>query len=512
MPGIFSLLESFLGNKKTFFIAVLIPALISFYFLINGNITLWVDPARDLLLALDNLNKPSLIGSPSGIPGVFYGPYWIWMLSLTLLFSTDPRFITFFVLFLPYFIILPLVLYSFRKFLGNVTPLIIWMLFISSFSFYATNLWNIHPAPLLIFIYFYLAIFTDFRLNKISDKFKILLLGFVAGLIANFTLSFGIGIVLSLPVFLLINFIKGIVQERSDRKTVLLNLLNHALFYSIGVILAFAPFLLFEFRHNFLQSTTLLKALTNSFLYNSALVGQQGFSGGEIIQRFMGVLPDLLKLPRLIGIFLIPILIGYLLGIKNSSTKLGNEEIKLVSLSFIILSLCIYLYLTTKNPVWEYHYLGMEVIVLFILAIILKHGLILRKIISVFALIIFSIFIFSSISSIVQNFSKPTSYENLYSLVDGIMQDSGNDSYSIQVKNDALFFYEYEYLIKVSKSQNKPVSQNDAKYIYLVYPKEVKKEARGFFSEEKTPSKNYETLKSWITPDGTEIVKRVRIK
>jgi Sec-independent protein secretion pathway component TatC len=71
----------------------------------------------------------------------------------------------------------------------------------------------------------------------------------VAGFIANFTLSFGIGIVLSLPVFLLINFIKGIVQERSDRK-LCLNL-HHALFYSIGVILAFAPFLLFEFRHNF---------------------------------------------------------------------------------------------------------------------------------------------------------------------------------------------------------------------------------------------------------------------
>jgi hypothetical protein len=53
------------------------------------------------------------------------------------------------------------------------------------------------------------------------------------------------------------------------------------------------------------------------------LVGQQGFSGGEIIKRFMGVL--LIFEITAFGIFLIPILIGYLLGIK---TLLLSPEMK----------------------------------------------------------------------------------------------------------------------------------------------------------------------------------------
>ena len=70
-----------------------------------GGIPFWSDPARDLLLAWDNLHKISLIGPPGGIPGVFYGPYWLWILSLIQYVSLDPRVVTLTALLIPYFIL-----------------------------------------------------------------------------------------------------------------------------------------------------------------------------------------------------------------------------------------------------------------------------------------------------------------------------------------------------------------------------------------------------------------------
>jgi hypothetical protein len=70
-------------NKLFWLIALIswvILAVINLYPIIVGNIPFWYDPARDMLSAWDNLHKLTLIGSTSGIPGIFYGPYWIWLL------------------------------------------------------------------------------------------------------------------------------------------------------------------------------------------------------------------------------------------------------------------------------------------------------------------------------------------------------------------------------------------------------------------------------------------------
>ena len=75
-------------QKKLFYslafsLFFLFPLFLSLKNIIQGNIPFWFDNARDFLLALGNLEKPTLIGPPTGIPGVFYGPYWIWLLSIS---------------------------------------------------------------------------------------------------------------------------------------------------------------------------------------------------------------------------------------------------------------------------------------------------------------------------------------------------------------------------------------------------------------------------------------------
>src|SRR5690349_7189844 len=103
----------YLNNNKLILATIFVsipPILIILINIFTGNISFWYDPARDLLAGLANLHKPTLIGPTSGIPGVFYGPYWIWLLSFGQLFSHDPRIVVLIAGALPYLIFFPMVL------------------------------------------------------------------------------------------------------------------------------------------------------------------------------------------------------------------------------------------------------------------------------------------------------------------------------------------------------------------------------------------------------------------
>src|SRR5579862_9684999 len=84
---------------KNKFLVTIATLILPFFFVLTNlklnAINLWYDPSRDLLTAWDNLTKLTLVGPVSGIPGLHYGPYWIWLLSFGLLFSKNPVIITF---------------------------------------------------------------------------------------------------------------------------------------------------------------------------------------------------------------------------------------------------------------------------------------------------------------------------------------------------------------------------------------------------------------------------------
>src|SRR5574342_726111 len=117
-------------RKIIFALILLVPFILVLKTVLSGNIDLWYDNARDLLMALDNQRKLTLIGQPTGIPGLFYPPYWIWILSIGLFFSKDPKIVTLLVAALPYLIIFPLIWFRFSKIFGWPTIFTLWILFI----------------------------------------------------------------------------------------------------------------------------------------------------------------------------------------------------------------------------------------------------------------------------------------------------------------------------------------------------------------------------------------------
>lgn len=179
-----------------------------------------------MLLGLDNLQKPTLIGPPSGIPNEFYGPYWIWLISAALTISRDPRFVTFFVEAIPYFVIFPFVLYRFSKILKKEIVLMIFVVFTFSFN-YKFFLWNPHLAPLFYLSFVYMLLKSDFISLKPLNIVWIGLSGFLLGLVMNFHLSFGLGLMVSSVFVFIIEFLVNIKQYK---KNLLKNILTRSLF------------------------------------------------------------------------------------------------------------------------------------------------------------------------------------------------------------------------------------------------------------------------------------------
>src|SRR3989344_163041 len=119
-----------------YLVSIILPFIIALHSISVGNIPFWYDPARDFLLGQDNIKKLTLIGPTSGIPGIFYGPYWIWLISLGQLVSKDPRVVVFLILAIPYMVIFPFVLFRFKKIFGISTIIILWLYFSFSSGLY----------------------------------------------------------------------------------------------------------------------------------------------------------------------------------------------------------------------------------------------------------------------------------------------------------------------------------------------------------------------------------------
>lgn len=490
--------------KLLFFILVsALPFLISVVDIYSGRIAFWFDPARDFLLALQNLKNPTLIGQPSGLPGLFYGPYWIWTISVLMVISKDPKLVTFLLLTVPYFTFFPFILYKITKEWGLFIFLSIWFLFIFNFGSYATQIWNVHYVA----IFFLLAVYFFLKFeNKKLYKYRYLLTGISLGILTNFHLSFGIPTVVG---FFITIIIIHVLEEKKLRLTFIKDLFIKLFNFTLGVFLAFTPFVLFEIKHNFIQLKTFITAVTDSIVYNSATVGQTGMTDNDILNSFFSKLTDLLgidfvHLPYLVGVILILIHLVPLI----TKTNLKIWERKLLILLFMISLVILFTFVFNENPTWGYYFIGVELI--FVLLI----GLIFSKL--YFFKFIILIFIFVSLINHKSDMNKmflKNNYTNLdlgarTNIVKKIFQDADRDFYYYSYSS-AIYTYEYDYLFQWIDKRNERNVNKNSNLVYLIIPK-VEKAIKIDFINNKAPSDEYETRKVWNMPDGSTIMKMVR--
>lgn len=208
-----------------------------------GGMPFWYDPARDLTLAGEMFSKFSFLGQPSGIPGFFYPPYWLWYLFSLLHFTRDPATITFLSITLPYILLFPLGLYLLKNKVSINGIFLILAVFVTRFDNYFTQLWNLNLTSLLLvwILVFY-------------ERKKYLFLGFATGLLLAFNFALGIPVILT--VLLISKFNLKVLA---------------------GNFIIFLPTVLFELKNKFPMTRIILPAIFNK------VVNLNGLTKKEII-------------------------------------------------------------------------------------------------------------------------------------------------------------------------------------------------------------------------------------
>jgi hypothetical protein len=485
-------------KRIVIFFAITIPFLIASKVIFSGDISLWYDNARDLLSAWDNLSKPTLIGPTTGIPGIFYGPYWIWLLSLGLLISKDPALVIFITATLPYFIIFPLIWFKLNKFFSLHSLIIGWFLFMFSTGLqYATKLWNPYPAPLLTLAAIYLLLVTDFK--KIT-KHNILLklsLGFLLGLIINFHTSFGIAFNLGVILFLfIVNFSNKFIKAR---------LASIFLIY-LGFFVSYIPFLLFEVRHGFNQIQTII----NTAGKYGAVVTIKGLTPPQIFQEFINTFANLIHLSSSIAqILLIGAILSFAILIKFKKIKLKKDDTKILTLILCLFIGVLFIFFTAKNPIWAYHFIGVDILFLLLLVFLatkmhfLKYGL---AALSLYIVV-------TSFYTFIDSFTnKPTVFENQKHIVTLISKDAKNSEYVVMTYSPSIYAFEYTYLFKWLTGKNVPYdpSQNGSSdTIYLITPAKMDEKVEDFIHF-RSPEPKYKIIKKWNIQNETIVLKSIK--
>lgn len=498
-------------KRALFFISIILPFLIIIKPIVEGNIPFWYDPARDLLMAWDSLRKPTLIGPTSGIPGIFYGPHWIWLLSIGIAISKDPRFIVFLILTLPYFILLPLSIMKLRgKLVDLKTMMSIWILSIFVLGSYANQIWSPNLAPLLFFSLLTLLYLTPGPLEKRSAV-RFFCMAMIQGLLLQHHISFGVVLSVSWAFYFIYLIIQGALTKKNKRVCFSHWIVNAGSFIG-GFFMMLTPFFLFEIRHGFMQTKSLFFTLNQSIAHNTPVVGQTGITKSEIIQRFIEKGASAFSIPTQFAPFVIVILSFLIIrSLIKKSVYERNDKNLLLFLCSVIIGL-FFVYLSTRNPVWNYHFIGTEIIFLFLMLLAVKKNNTIGLLLFIWAFAL----LFMNTGSFIRSFFVQTHMSELLSkknTVEFILSDTINIPFTYFGKNAAIYTYDYDYLFRwvgEIKKIHPALDSRLAKNIYLIIPDEMKFDKIGF-TENRTPSSKYKTEQEWVREDKTIVIKRVSI-
>jgi hypothetical protein len=493
----------------------LLPLIISLWELSIGSFPFWSDPARDFLQAWNNHTKLSLLGPISGIPGIFYGPYWIWALSLVLRVSRDPRFAVFVLFFLPYFVAIPYMLSKFREIFSIRILTMLWILFITADLSYATHPWHPHLAlPLFLWLIYRLVLF-DPKKNLTKILFSLFGSGLISGILFTIHISFGLGICAASVLYILVRSQENHKKISFTISSRLLIAVSRITPFIAGFFVALTPIVLFEIRHQFLQTKALYKTLTDAIFFNSSVVGQIGMSTMEIFRNFWMVQPEhVLHIiwPNVIYIVYAIVIAEMVYTWRTKRTPLTIYAKNLLLFIILCFGTLGFLFLSSKNPIWGYHFLGTEWLYIFSIGLLAFSFPIINKTLVAWSTILILMFIPQLFSSFQSDHSRLSTEGTKKSIVESLFKKSSGITFGYAVYTPSIYSYDYDYLFRwLGTDTYHNLPEQNAKTMFILIPEDTNEAIAEDFIHAKTPQKNYKTTESWITSDKTIILKRSKI-
>jgi len=432
--------------------------------ILAGDFFYLFDQARDYLLVKNIVDTHSLalIGTHSGLGGLFHGPSWLYMLvPFYILGKGNPLAFTYSYIVLQLFTVFAAYIVG-SKLYGSKGGLLISLLIALSPVTWSTvqNTIGVNVEPLVFLGLFYFLI----KFLR-GDKYFFIFAAFFAGLSLQFETALPLVL---FPVLLIVYCL--FAKSVKDIKLILLSLASY--------ILSLATFILFDLRHKFLMTTAILSTFSG---------GQKGKGYLDLAARIsahfnslLGVYRSVLFKEDTLLTILLVIIFAYAiyLIIKNKiNPTAGGKKEFIFLLFFPIIAFCFFVFY--PYPIWPEYVLGLliPVALAFYLAIITVWENIVGKIL----VSLFFIITFLNVFTFIQNqyFQKyqlnnsSGSYLNQKAVVDWIFKDAGSGKFGYFVYTPETFTHGMDYLISWEAKSNpgKIPSTNKELTTYLIlYP------------------------------------------
>lgn len=420
--------------------------------ILQGFFAFTYDQGRDLLELEKIIYEKDLkfIGPTTGLPGIFYGPWWYYyLLPVFLISSGDPTFIT-----LSFSILGIVIIITSYFFLKNLTKsksiafgLSLSLAMSQLFITHSSQIWSPSLVLPLMFIY------VISLLNLITKPSKVwfFIFGLSCGLILDSEAAFGVILTISTIILALIKR-KKLVNFKS-------------IYFFFAILITILPRIIFEVKNNFLMTKSVMIWLTEPAVFQERLsLFERAINRLQLFNHnFAQAFTQSHDIPALI----ILILFGAI-AFKIRSFLKKDYFFKLLLLLVLLLYFCFTLF---PDAVWDYYLVGVPVIVLTLLSLILKQALKKYKPVVFLTLLLM----------IIANFNKQllspfliswegdgAVYRNQKFTLDSIKNHLQGD-YSLYFYTPARFDYPFDYLVSwYIKRGLIGIPQENQKNLYLV--------------------------------------------
>ena len=397
------------------------------------------DVGRDML-ALWNIvhtHKLLLIGFTTGLPGVFYGPWWYYLLLpfYVLSFGNPQGVAVTMVLvgvttiFLGFFLGKKIGGYFLGFSLASLlaaSPVLVGM---------SSQIWNPYISPIFL-------VLTLLILRKIYSEEKpkaryYFTLGFLIALIIDLEIVFGLLLAVGLILALLI-----VKNKKIQLKSIVS--------FCIGAVVIFSPRIIFEIRHHFLMTTSFVKFLaTNDSPKSSNLIWTFQNRFNMLFNQFNSTIT---LENKFLGVIVVLFIFITIVIFYKKASKISQE---FINTSLIILLTFLIGLTFFHHDIWPHYLVGLPVFYLLLLCLAISLIAQKTKNYIIPGLIVVVIFLINlNPISIVNNMGKPlwigdaSVYRNQLAVIDYIYQQSGGKNFKYVVYTPPVYDYTYQYLFK----------------------------------------------------------------
>lgn len=491
-------------NKRLVFLILVLILLAGFYLRIGGvlssSFAFTYDVGRDMLeLAKISKFDIPLIGPTTGLAGLYYGPWWYYILTPAFLLSKgNPQGVAFFM------VLTGLVTIVFGYLLGKLGSGKNLGLVIASFISLSTvmigisnQIWNPNVIPLLVTLVLLLLVI----LERKKSLWINLSIGFFLGLIFDLEIVFG-------ALFLTGFIVSRIYIYRMYK----MNMLNSGFaFISLGFFVTLLPRIIFETRHQFVMSQSFFVEKGES---------QRIFDAASFFSVFPERIATILsQLGDTFGVnftFSIVIILGTTVTRLLFRRKIKQKELLIIDTSLIILAVFLIGSSFFARDIWLHYLVGLPV--LYIVIVSLSIILISRKSL-LFSILVFVTLLVTSLKPIGlwTNLSNANwegdaaVYRNQVAVVDYTYKEAKGRKFNYITYTPVVHDYTYQYLFDwYGREKYKAVPSIDTQSLLFV----IIERDPGFESRQlswlKLRDGDGKVLKEKVVKGGIRVQTRVR--